>query len=457
MDFAGRVPESTIRNRALALGISTSFLSRGLAALVPLLVVPVGLEYLGATGYGAWATALALSAFVAFADLGVGTGLMTRLGHVSDSPETSPEAREIVSSAYLMMAGVSLLGLGLLWGTAPWVDWAGLLDAPAGPAGASVEPIVLATLSAFFVNMFASLIVRVQYGLAQMGRSNLWQAAGSLSALAATLVAVRLDPGAGWFVAAATFAPVIVAFLNAGVFFGATGLGRAVAPKLSAFRPRVLMGLLALGGRFLVIAILMALAVAMDPWIVALTATLADVPSYSIPFRVFALIGTVSLMLTIPLWPLHARAVSSGDVAWIRRITTKMTIATPATIAGLSALAILVAPVVLPIWLGDQVTFNSRLWVGLAVWWVVQSATGPVFMVQNGAEVLWPQTVGYALFLLALPLKWWVSSRFGFEWMPYVSAVLYICVIWPVAWIGYRQSVTKAARSHGGLRLEQAL
>ena len=66
------------RSRVLVGGLATSVLSRGVAVLVPLAIVPVSLHYLGASGYGAWAASLAVTSMLLFADLGIGTGLMTR-------------------------------------------------------------------------------------------------------------------------------------------------------------------------------------------------------------------------------------------------------------------------------------------------------------------------------------------------------------------------------------------
>ncbi len=439
------VTADATRSTILATGIATTVLSRGLAAATPLLVVPIGLGYLGAVGYGAWATALAITGLAVFADLGIGTGVMTKLGQVGASDErTRAIARRYVSTAYLALGAVSGALLLLLWGSAPFVDWPAALGAGPAETGSSVEPIVLATLSAFVVNMVASLVVRVQYGLQQMARSNLWQSAGSLATLAATWTAAQLDPGPGWFVAAAAFSPVLVSVVNSGWFFTTSARGRALAPRLSAFDAEVLREIMGLGSRFLVIAVLMATAIAVDPWIVARTAGLADVPAYSIPLRVFTVIGTIGVMLSMPLWPMHSQAVASGDVAWIRRITTKMTIASPAAVTVAAVLAVLLGPTLMQRWLGDAVDASPVLWVGLALWWIVQSVTGPAFMVQNGAEVLAPQTIGYTLFLVAVPLKWWVSTAFGYEWIPFAGAALYVALIWPACRYGYRRAVIRA-------------
>lgn len=445
----------TARSRALSIGIATSVLSRGLAAATPLLVVPMGLGYLGADGYGAWATAISVTSFVAFADLGVGTGLMTRLGQsVQGAQADFADGRRYVSSAYVMMAAIASLGLILLLGTAPLVNWPGLLGM-SGTSQVGVEPIVLATLSAFVVNMFASLVVRVQYGVGQQGRSNLWQAASSLSTLGATWLAAELHPGPGWFVAFAAFAPVLISALNSVVFFGFTVTGRLLAPTLAGFRLDVLGRLMSLGSRFLVVSVLMAASIALDPWIVARTAGLTEVATYAIPYRVFAFLGAFGVVLTLPLWPMHSAAVVSGEVAWIRRITIKMTLVNAGLGVIAALLAVLLGPHLLRIWIGEAVTPAPLLWGGLGLWWFAQSVTGPAFMVQNGAEVIGPQLIGYSLLLIAFPLKWWVSSEIDYALIPYVGAVLYIAFIWPACLFGYRRALAAAGSVGRAERVER--
>jgi len=439
------------RSRTLAIGIGTSVISRGLAAATPVLVIPIGLGYLGAAGYGVWAIALSVAGFVAFADLGVGSGLMTKLGQVAQGEVwDAGEAKRYVSSAYVMLTGVTGFGLALLFGSAPFVDWHEFLGVE-GDQRAALDPIVLATLSAFVVNMFASLVVRVQYGVGQQGRSNLWQAGASALTLAATVLAARLDPGPGWFVAMAAFAPVLVGLLNTLVFFAATPLGRSIAPSFGAFRGDVLTRLVLLGSKFLVLSLLMTASIALDPWIVARTSDLTDVPNFAIPFRVFAFLSAFSVVLTLPLWPMHSSAVASGEVTWIRRITRRMTLANTAVSGATAVLAVLFGPQLLGIWLDGEIPSEPVLWGGLGLWWFVQSATGPAFMVQNGAEVLAPQLLGYMLFLVAFPLKWWVSLDIDYVWIPYVGAGLYVLLIWPACLVGYRQAMVRA---HAGAMSE---
>jgi O-antigen/teichoic acid export membrane protein len=291
------------------------------------------------------------------------------------------------------------------------------------------------------VNILAALIVRVQYGVGQQGTSNAWQIAGSLAGLGATYGAASLDPGKTAFIAAAAFAPVAVSLINTVHYFVFTSRGRSVCPVIGMLDPAVMRELVSLGGRFLLITVLLAVTTQSDLWIVSWTSGLENVADYAIPYRVFSVIGALALVLTLPLWPLNAEAVASGDVAWIQRITRKMLLANVVVVGGLSALAALVGPWLVDIWLDGTLDRQPVLWTGLALWWFAQCLSGPAFMAQNGAEVLRPQTIGYLVMLVSLPVKWWVGSNFGYEWIPWAGTAFYVLVIWPAAWIGYDRSI----------------
>ena len=413
------------RSRILIGGLATSALSRGVAVLTPLVIVPVSLHYLGATGYGAWSASLAVTSMLLFADLGIGTGLMTKLGQISATEHSAGStegrrARSYVTNAYLMATFVVIGGFVLMLLTARVIPWESLLGADDSGDG-SVTNIALITLAAFLANIVTSLVVRVQYGIGQQAQSNLWQTAGSLLSLAVAFVAAQVDPGRSWFVALCAFAPVVVSAFNTAHFFLATPRGRVLRPHVALYSPPLLKELVSLGSRFLLIILFLTLSTQVDPWIVAHTAGLGEVPSYSIPGRVFAVIGTIALTLTQPLWPLHAQALAAGDVNWVSSVTRRMTVVTLAVVGVAGALAAIVGPELVDIWLQSGIPKEPVLWVGLALWWFAQSATGPAFMAQNGAEILRPQTVGYVVLALSLPLKWWVSSQYGYVWIPWVE------------------------------------
>lgn len=60
------------------------------------------------------------------------------------------------------------------------------------------------------------------------------------------------------------------------------------------------------------------------------------------------------------------------------------------------------------------------------------------------------QTVGYSLFLIVVPIKWFIAANIGTMWIPFAGAVLYCIVVWPAAFIGYRQTLSRASKDQLG-------
>ncbi|MGH3703160.1 MAG: lipopolysaccharide biosynthesis protein [Agromyces sp.] len=432
------------RTRRLIGGIATSFVSRGLAALAPLVTVPAALGFLGVGPYGAWAAALALTSFAAFADLGIGAGLMTKL---ADALAVGDRARasRLIASGYAAVGSLCALVLVALWSLAPFVDWSVLITGTREEPGVETRGIVLVTLTAFIVGVVTSLIVRVQYGAQQIAGSNLWSSAGSIAGIVMTFAAVGIASGQAQFIAIVSFTPIVVALANTAWFFS-LGRGRAFRPRFRDIGRIEIVALLRLGWRFLAIQILMTLSLSTDAWIVGQAVSLEAATAYSIPARIFAVIGVAVSVLTIPLWPSNAEAIRQGDVAWVRRITRRMTIISPAVAAALAVAGIVWGPAAIDWWLDGAIETPSAFLIGLGAWAVVQAIVAPAFMVQNSVEVLRPQLIGYLLLLIAVPLKFVVASSAGYEFLPFVSVACYCVLIWPAALIGYRRSMAVARR-----------
>lgn len=106
-----------VRSRRLRYGIATSFLSRGAAAAGPILIIPIIWPYLGPTLFGVWATALAVSAVIAWSDLGLGSSLVTRLTVALDRRDEE-EAHLLVANAYAAVGVVALVLVTVPWASA---------------------------------------------------------------------------------------------------------------------------------------------------------------------------------------------------------------------------------------------------------------------------------------------------------------------------------------------------
>ncbi|MFC6023019.1 oligosaccharide flippase family protein [Plantactinospora solaniradicis] len=428
------------RSRRLVSGIATAALSRGTGVVVPLVLIPVTLSYLGADRYGLWMAVTALTGMAAFTDLGLGNGLMTKLAPCYSSGDAA-KARGYVSSAYLVLTVISVGTCTLLWVLSGVIPWASLLNVSGTATPSDARAVTLVCLTAFVLNIPLSLVIRVQYAYQQVGRSNIWQAAGSLSSLPLTLGAVQASLPPVTVIAASVSGPVLVNLVNTGWTY--VRQMPEIGPRIGAVDPRLARELLRLSGLFFVLTIVWSLGMNADSLVVAHALGLEAVTAYAVPARLFTLLGFLVILVNLPLWSANGDALAQGHLDWVRRITRWMTLISALTLLLPAAVLLIAGDRLLAAWLPVPLGGDRWLLGGLALWMVLLAATSPIAMVQNAAGVVRPQLLGVSLYLvLSVLAKWYGATRYGIAAVPYASAVSYVLTVLPFTWYGYRRVLT---------------
>ncbi|GEM_PF-5187814 len=122
--------------------------------LLPFLITPYLLHVLGSREFGAWVFFVALSGWVAFADLGVGISVPRAVGLHFARGETQALRRSFSSAFYhCLLAAVVVVAAAFLGG--PF-----LLDQLLGPGGSAYQPVLMGVV----VWAAAALILRVLAG-----------------------------------------------------------------------------------------------------------------------------------------------------------------------------------------------------------------------------------------------------------------------------------------------------
>lgn len=100
----------------LRLALAASFLSRGWAAVLSLLAVPLYLRFLGVEAYGVVGIFVSLSAVVGLLDLGLGATLTREMAKLPGGQAQPPQARDIARTFELVYVGLAFLvgGVGAL-------------------------------------------------------------------------------------------------------------------------------------------------------------------------------------------------------------------------------------------------------------------------------------------------------------------------------------------------------
>lgn len=351
-----------------------------------------------------------------------------------------------MSTAYLALGAFVLLVVGLLLVSGEFVSWGNLINSGAASRLPSANAIVVVTFAAFSCNIVASLVYRVQQAVQQISRANFWQSLTSAFGLVAILTAATLNLDGALFVAVAVFAAPAASSIYTLIFFTRNLEGRALRPRFRDFGWEDFRFLFGIGSRFLAISILMSVSLGIDTWIIARAGSLADATRFAVPSRVLGLVGSFVVSLAAPLWPMVASALATHDIAWARNSVRRMTLVLFLLSMAASGGIVLVAPFIFRTWLGEGHTPSMMLLLGLAAWNVAQAVVSPTFMVQNAAKVLLPQTIGYVLLLATVPVKWAVVENGYVDWVPWITVIGYLTLIWPSAMIGYRRAMRNEGR-----------
>lgn len=433
------------RNATIRRGVAAGLLSRALGAAIPLLLVPICIQLFGTEVFGLWVATASLATALVFSDLGLGNGLLTRLSQ-AHAEGASARGRQITSSVYVVVLGLAA-ALSLVVGAiaaARW--WHVILRVPASLNGVSSDLVIALCILSFVLGIPTGLVAKVLYALQRPGASNLLQAGSAALALPAVLLVRGLDGGVIPGLTAVLFtAPLVNAVATVWVFRSA--VGRAYAPGLAHFSGAVGRHLVSLGLRFMGLSTAVAVALGLDNWLVGATLGLTASAAFALPLRIFAQVGQVVNILTMPLWPANAEALARGNLAWVRRTTRRMSLLAGGGVALLGAALVVVGPPVIDLWAGTNFDVSRVLIAGMTLWWVAHAAMAPYFMVQNASAVLTTQLLGWVAYCaVSVPAKYltasWTETMVGIPW---VGAACYLAVVVPACLVGYRRALAVGA------------
>ncbi|MFG2057312.1 lipopolysaccharide biosynthesis protein [Micromonospora sp. NPDC048930] len=432
-------PTATSRGRTLAVGIVSSLAGKAVGLAAPLVVTPLTFGYLGPERYGLWMAVTSLTSMALFADFGLGNGLLTRLSRLRAEGDDRTAAREI-GTAYALLACAALVLFAVLAGSVRLVDWPALFGVPAAGVAGDVRPVMLVCLGAFLLNLPLALVQRVQYAYQEVGRSNLWQAGGSLVSVALVFLAVRADLGPLPVIAAAVLAVPATNLVNTIHLFGRRY--PRLRPRLDAVDLARAGGLLRLGVAFFAVSVLSSVALNLDAFLVGRVLGLAEAATYAVVLRLFALLALFVTLVNLPLWPANGEALARGDLDWVRRTTARMVCLSAAAVAVPATGLVFFGNDLLRLWLGDDgpARLPTGLFAALAVGSVLLACAAPLFMAQNSLGLLRPQLAGWSACLaLSIPAKVYLANALGLTGVAVVASLAYAVTVLPAAVLGYRR------------------
>jgi O-antigen/teichoic acid export membrane protein len=419
---------SSARYRGIILGGGLAGLSKLISLLSVAVSVPLTIRYLGPERYGMWMTISSLLAVLSFADLGIGNGLVSSIAN-SAGKDDSLEMVRLVSSAFYMLAGISLLIVLSFVITYSFVPWNKVFAVSTQVAAREAGPSVLAFMMCFAIGLPFTIVQRLQMGLQESWRSNLWQGAGSLLSLAGILMAVHLELGVTALVVAMSGGPVVASMLNTFVEF--TSRRPELRPTWKGIDFSTWAILIRSSAYFVALQLCLILGTATDSIIIAQVDGASAVSSYSVMYKLFTIASVFTLFVN-PLWPALGESLSRGDHVWART-AMRRAISICVALGLLLALALLLfsRPIVRA-WAGPAVVPSMVLVSGFAAWILVVAYGGPLATLLNNKQFLHFQLRTYGLASIAslalkIPLTQWLGPG-GAVWATVIANSFLFCL-----------------------------
>lgn len=397
----------------------------GIATAV--VTVPLTLNYLGLERYGLWVTISSVSLMLGFADLGIGNGVLNMVSEASGRNDRDL-ARRVVSSGLILLSAVGVLMVlcfGLLYA---FVPWAHVYNVDSADAVREAGPATAVFVLVWALNIPLGIVQRVQLGYQRGFVNYVWQALGSVLALAGALAVIKLELGLPWLVLALTGGPLVSVVLNWAVEFG--WQRPWLRPAWAWFSRSVARRIINLGLLFFVIQLSMTFSYFSDNIVIAQVLGSAAVPEFAIPARMFGFIGILVGLAMTPLWPAYGEAFSRGDYSWVERTLARSLVLTLVLTAAPAALLFVMGRPLLHVWVGEQLDASLWLLGGLAVWTVLGAAGATLAVCLNGLGALRFQTVCAVIMALAsLALKIVFVGKYGVAGVPWAVAIAYTTTI----------------------------
>lgn len=377
------------RDRALKASMASALIVKLLTVGMGAASVAVSVRALGDTQFGVLATLSTLIGLMGFADLGIGSGLMTQLS-IADGQGDVRWAREMVAAALsgMLALGSLVVAAGVL--AAVILPWNRILGAPA------IEAAELRTaIAVFFV--FAGLAIpagigqRTLLGHQRGLAANCWMLAGVAASLAGVLVAAVAHPPLWCFVVASLGLPVMVAVMQS--TWVLLGSHACLRPSRSLVTRASLRSLAGVSGLFFALNVAVAVAYQTDLVVVASTLGAGSAALFAVGLRMFSLISGTLGGASQQMWTAMAEALARGDIPWVRSRFRRIILGTLAVSVPSAMLLVVLGRPLARVWVGPELVPPLELLAAFAVWTVYSLAMTQISFLLNAALIVGPQVV----------------------------------------------------------------
>lgn len=439
MDAKGVQERDRRRAKYIKFTVATGLMARASSMLVTIISVPLTLNYLGYERFGMWMTATSVVSMLAFADFGIGNGLLTVIAEASGRDDLE-EIRRYVSSGFAILIGIAVCMLLVFFAVVyPLVNWPGVFNVHSPLAQTEAGPTVAALVICVAGSVSALIVPRLELALQHGFIYNMWVTVGQLTSIAVIwLISVR-HGSVPLLILALSGIPHVTSVVNGFVFFRRNP---HYLPRWSLVSKIAMRRILSTGMLFVLLQVGLSISFASDKLIIARLLGAEAVASYSVYERVFGVGINLMMVMLTPIWPAYAEAWTRNDLDWVKRALRRSLSLSFGVSAAFAATIVAAGPVIVSVWTHKHVPVQPIVLYGLGLWCVIQCLANAYSMLLNGLNMLKIQVIASILTAcVAIPLKVVLVRKVGPAGAVLASSAVAMCfsllpfsiVVWRIA------------------------
>jgi O-antigen/teichoic acid export membrane protein len=373
----------------VVLTAGSAFVSKGITILTGLISVPLTVHYLGAERYGLWMTISSTIAFLTFADLGLGNGLVNAVSK-ANGLDDHVGATTAVSSAFAMLLGISLLLFAVFFAIYPHISWDRVFNVSSDIAIRESGPAMAILTLIFLINMPLGIVQRIQMAYQEGYKNQLWLGAGAILGLAGVLTAIHFKAGLPWLVLAICGGPLLATLLNG--FFLFSYSRPWLLPKWWHLDVATGKRLASVGLIFFLLQFFAILGNATDNIVIAHVLGPSAVAGYAVTKKLFMMI-LITPYIVQPMWPAFGEAMARKDYKWAKQTLIRV-LRVSLSIGVIAALPLLIfGKQIISYWVGPELVPSSVLLMGFFFWLLVYHYGGSMSVFLNSGPLVKKQCV----------------------------------------------------------------
>lgn len=404
--------EGNARSNLAKRNIGALVLIKGLNIGIGLLLIPLIINYLGASRYGIWITLSSIIGWFGFFDIGLGNGLRNKLTEalVLGKKEL---ARVYVSTTYAILSIIIGAVLIVFYVINSFLNWNLILNASENLIPKEKLSLLALIVFTFFSVQFVLKLITTVLTADQMpAKASIFDLIGKILSLILIFILIKTTRGSLLYLGIImSSTPIFILILSSFWFYNTKYKNFKPSWKFVEFdKAKVLFNL---GAKFFIIQIAVILLYQTDTIIISQLFGPEQVTPYNIAFQYFSVLMMIFSILISPFWSAFTEAWTLNDIEWIKKIMGKLK--SVWKILFLVGIVMLVfSKSIYHLWIGDKVSISYTMSALVAVWILMNIWNSIFSQFLNGVGRLRLQLyLGISAAIINIPLSIFLGKRIG--------------------------------------------